>query len=64
MNRVWIVGRRDYGDNGWSIAGVFSSREAAEQWMEDNSPPSHGWHQIETDDDSRDDGWEVRDASR
>lgn len=57
--RVWIVGNHDYGDHGWSIVGVFASQAAAEQWMTDN-PASFGWHQIETDDESTDEGWEVR----
>lgn len=42
---IYVVECRDYGDNGWSIEAVFTTRELAEQYVEDN-PLRFGYYEI------------------
>lgn len=45
--KVWIVEQMDSGDNGWSIAAVCASQEAADRYVEEHPPSSTGPYDVE-----------------
>lgn len=57
--KVWIVGLRDYGDNGWSVAAVCASEALAHLWMDMQPKPSMGYYELEYNWDDKDMGYEV-----
>ena len=62
MSKVWIVGLKDYGDNGWSVHAVFSSRKKAEEYVMQNAKVTDwGYLRIEENWDADDGGWDVSD---
>lgn len=44
--RVWIVEDQDTGDNAATVEAVFTSREAAEQWMVDHEGKAFGYYTL------------------
>lgn len=56
--KVWIVGLQDSGDNGWSVAMVFDSKQKADYWLDTTNDPRYGYYMMETSGDA-DEGWEV-----
>lgn len=45
--KVYVIEVKDYGDNGWRIEALFSTREAADEYLQQRVAPFGEYYELE-----------------